>query len=92
MGKEAKFVVRLSIKERLFLNGLVAETRTAKERALRARLFLRADADGSCSTDSQIANAFEISTLKVARLAKALRVGRFGGGVVSATTGDQKTA
>lgn len=70
MGKEAKFVVRLSVNERLFLNGLVAEARTAKERALRARLFLKADADGPCWTDSQIADAFEISTLKVARLRK----------------------
>ena len=70
MGKEAKFVVRLSVNERLFLNGLVAETRTAKERALRSRLFLKADADGPCWTDSQIAEAFEISTLKVARLRK----------------------
>ena len=70
LGKEAKFVVRMSVNERLFLNGLVAEARTAKERALRARLFLKADADGSCWTDSQIADAFEISTLKVARLRK----------------------
>ena len=70
MSKEAKFVVRLSVNERLFLNGLIAETRTAKERALRARLFLKADADGPCWTDSQIADAFEISTLKVARLRK----------------------
>lgn len=70
MGKEAKFVVRLSVNERLFLNGLVAEARTAKERTLRARLFLKADADGPCWTDSQIAEAFENSTLKVARLRK----------------------
>lgn len=70
MGKEAKFVVRLSVNERFVLNCLVAETRTAKERALRVRLFLKADADGPCWTDSQIADAFEISTLKVARLRK----------------------
>lgn len=70
MGKEAKFVVRLSVAERVFLDGLIAESRTAKERTLRARLFLKADADGACWTDSQIAEAFEISTLKVARLRK----------------------
>ena len=70
MGKEAKFVVRLSVNERLFLNGLVAETRTAKERSLRSRLFLKADADGPCWTDWQIADAFDISVLKVARLRK----------------------
>ena len=70
MGKEAKFVVRLTINERLLLNGIVAEARTAKQKSLRARLFLKADADGPGWTDAQIAEAFEISTLKVARLRK----------------------
>ena len=68
MGKAANLTVRLSVNERLFLNGLIAKTRTAKERTLRARPFLKADADGSCWTDSQFANALEISTLTVKRL------------------------
>ncbi len=50
MGKEPKFVVRRSVNERLFWNGLVAETRTENERALRSRLFLKAEADGRCWT------------------------------------------
>ena len=70
MGKEAKFVVRLTMNERLFLNGLVAQTRTARPKSLRARVFLKADADGPGWTDSQIAEALEISPLKVARLRK----------------------
>ena len=70
MGKEAKFVVRLAINERLFLKGLVAQSRTAKSKSLRARLFLKADADGPGWTDSQIAEALETSTLTVARLRK----------------------
>ena len=70
MGKEAKFVVRLTINERLFLNGLVAQTRTARPKSLRARLLLKADADGPGWTDSQIAEALETSPLAVARLRK----------------------
>ena len=70
MGKDAKFVVRLTVTERLMLSGLIAEARTAKVRALRARVFLKADADGPNWTDPQIADAFEISSLTVARLRK----------------------
>ena len=70
MGQEAKFVVRLTISERLFLNGLVAHARTAKPKSLRACLLLKADADGPGWTDSQIAEALETSTLTVARLRK----------------------
>ena len=44
-GTEAKFVVRLTINERLFLKGLVTEARTAKPKSRQARLLLKADAD-----------------------------------------------
>ena len=70
MGKDAKFVVRLTDTERLMLSGLIAEARTAKGRALRARVFLKADADGPNWIDPLIAEAFEISSLTVARLRK----------------------
>ena len=70
MGQEAKFVVRLTISERLFLNGLVAHARTAKPKSRRAWVLLKADADGPGWTDSQIAEALETSTLTVARLRK----------------------
>ena len=63
-------MVRLTINERLFLNGLVAAARTAKPKSLRARLLLKADVDGPGWTDSQIAEALETSTLTVARLRK----------------------
>ena len=45
MGKEAKFVVRLTINERLFLKGLVTGARTAKPKSRPVRLLLKADAD-----------------------------------------------
>ena len=70
MGKEAKFVVRLTIGERVILPGLGDGKRTAKQKSLRAGILLKADVEGLNWTDSQIAEAFEISTLKVARLRK----------------------
>ena len=68
MGTDAKFVVRLSISERVQLEVLLAEPRVAKDRVLRARMLLKADVDGLAWTDSQIAEAFEVTTMTVARL------------------------
>lgn len=73
MGKEAKFVVRLTINERLILKGLVAQARTAKAKSLRARLLLKADVDGPGWTDSQIAEALETRHLDGGSAAKTLR-------------------
>lgn len=70
MGKDAKHIVRLTINERMMLDGLIANSRTSKDRALRARVFLKADADGPNWSDSQIAEAFEISEITVARWRK----------------------
>ena len=70
LGQDAKLVDRLTINERLFVNGLVAKARTAKPKSLRARLLLKADVAGPGWTDSQIAEALETSTLTVARLRK----------------------
>ena len=68
MGTDAKFVVRLSSSERVQLEALLAEPRVAKDRVLRARMLLKADVDGWAWTDSQIAEAFEVTTRTVARL------------------------
>jgi hypothetical protein len=43
MGKEAKYVVRLSHEERSQLENLVARARAAKATRQRARVLLRAD-------------------------------------------------
>ena len=63
-------MVRLTIGERVILPGVVDGTRTAKQKSLRAGILLKADVVGPNWTDSQIAEAFEIRTLKVARLRK----------------------
>ena len=70
MGKAAKFVVRLTIGERVNLHGVVDGKRTAQQKSRRAGLLLKANVEWPNWTDPQIAEAFEIGTLTVARLRK----------------------
>jgi transposase len=72
VGKEAKYVVRLTGEERLWLEQLVSGKRVAAAKALRARMLLKADADGPAWTDSQIAEAFEVGESTVHRLRERL--------------------
>lgn len=74
MGKDAKFVVRLTLEERADLEELVANRRTAAEKSLRARVFLKADESeaGPAWTDTQVIEAFGISRSKVHRLRQRL--------------------
>lgn len=68
MGKEAKVAVRLTIDERFQLEAIVANPKSAQDRALRARLLIKADADGPGWPDARIAEAFEVSVSTVTRL------------------------
>ena len=68
MGKDAKFVVRLSVSERLSLEKLLSQARTAKAKQLRARMLLKVDADGPAWSDPAIAEAFDVSLSTVHRL------------------------
>lgn len=74
MGKEAKWVVRLSAAEREELATVLTTPRAAAERVLRARVLLKADegAHGPAWTDAAIAEAFEISVSKIQRLRQRL--------------------
>jgi len=72
VGKEAKYVVRLTGEERLWLEQLVSGKRVAAAKALRARMLLKADADGPAWTDSRIAEAFEVGESTVHRLRERL--------------------
>jgi len=60
MGKEAKYIVRLTDEERHTLQQLVVGPRVARDKALRARMLLKADVDGPRWQDGQIADAFEV--------------------------------
>lgn len=68
MGKEAKYVVRLTVDERQSLETLTSGSRVAADRALRARILLKADADGDAWCDNEIAEAFDVGLSTIHRL------------------------
>ena len=72
MGKEAKFVVRLTAEERSALQELIGRPRVAADKALRARMLLKADVEGPGWPDAQIAEAFEVGLSTVHRLRQRL--------------------
>jgi transposase len=73
MGKEAKYVVRLTVEERQGLESLLTG-RTAADKVLRARMLLKADVgvEGPGWSDEQIAEAFEVGLSTVHRLRQRL--------------------
>lgn len=74
MGKEAKYVVRLTSGERQTLQAMVDRGQGAADKLLRARMFLKADVsdEGPGWTDEQIAEAFEVGLSTVHRLRQRL--------------------
>lgn len=68
MGKEAKYIVRLTNEERQTLQQLMGGPRVARDKALRARMLLKADVDGPSWHDGQIAAAFEVGVSTLHRL------------------------
>lgn len=72
MGRDAKYVVRLTDDERTVLEALVKAPRVARAKVLRARMLLKADVDGLAWTDAQIVAAFDVSESTVHRLRQRL--------------------
>jgi transposase len=72
MGRDAKYVVRLTDDERTVLESLVKAPRAARAKVLRARMLLKADVDGLAWTDAQIVVAFDVSESTVHRLRQRL--------------------
>jgi len=74
MGKEAKYVVRLTAEERESLEAMVAKGRVAADKLLRARMLLKADVGegGPGWTDEEIVDAFDVSVPTVHRLRQRL--------------------
>jgi transposase len=72
VGKEAKYVVRLTDEERQLLEGLLSAKRVAADRALRARILLKADLGGDAWSDTEIADAFDVGVSTVHRLRQRL--------------------
>jgi len=54
-----KYIVRLTDAERETLAGLLKKQRVAAQKVRRARILLKADADGPNWTDARIADAFD---------------------------------
>lgn len=72
MGKEAKFVVRLTAAERQSLPELIAGKRVAADKLLRARILLKADVEGPAWADPDIAEAFDVGLSTIHRLRQRL--------------------
>ncbi len=67
-----KYVVRLTDAEREILSGLLKRQRVAAQKVRRARILLKADADGPNWTDAKIAEAFDCRTRSVESLRERL--------------------
>jgi hypothetical protein len=67
-----KYVVRLTDAEREILTGLLKRQRVAAQKVRRARILLKADADGPKWTDARIADAFDCRTRSVESLRERL--------------------
>ena len=67
-----KYVVRLSDAERDLLAGLLKQKRVSAQKVRRARILLKADADGPNWTDAKIADAFDCRTHSVECLRERL--------------------
>jgi transposase len=72
MGKEAKYVVRLTGPERQALQELISGKRVAADKLLRARIFLKADVEGPAWSDPEIADAFDVGLSTIHRLRQRL--------------------
>lgn len=72
-----KYVVRLTDAERDMLSELLKRPRVAAQKARRARILLKADADGPNWTDAEIADAFDCRTRTVEGLRERLVTGGF---------------
>lgn len=68
MGKEAKYVVRLSGAERSQLSELVARGRVSATVRQRALILLKADVEGPAWTDAQIAELVQVGLSTVHRV------------------------
>jgi transposase len=72
MGKEAKYLVRLTDPERQALQELIAGKHVAADKLLRARIFLKADVEGPAWSDPEIADAFDVGSSTIHRLRQRL--------------------
>ena len=70
---QKKYLVRLTDAEREILNRLVKTRRVSVQKVRRARILLKADADGPNWADVEIAKAFDCSTRTLEYLRRTTR-------------------
>ena len=70
MALQEKFIVRLTAEQRDELERLAATGKRSAATILRARILLKADAEGPGWADDRIADALDTSTATVARIPK----------------------
>lgn len=63
-----KYIVRLTADERHLLREIVRRQQGSASKVRRAQMLLKADVDGPCWTDAQIAEAFDSRTRTVEKL------------------------
>ena len=69
---QKKYIVRLSIEERLELQGVIKKLKGTSLKVRRAHVLLKADADGPNWTDARIADAFSCRIQTVENLRRRL--------------------
>lgn len=90
MGKEAKYVIRLTEEERAALQDLIGKPRVAAAKAVRARMVLKADVDGPGWSDPKIAEAFEVGLSTIHRLRQRLVEDGLGAALSRRPSGQQR--
>ena len=69
---QKKYVIRLTDAERETLHRVLKQKRVSSQKVRRARVLLKADADGPNWTDAQIAEAFDCTTKTVENIRERL--------------------
>ena len=72
-----KYIVRLTDEERQTLGTVVAKLKGSSQKVRRAQVLLKADADGPCWTDAEIADAFGCRTKTVENIRERFVTGGF---------------
>lgn len=62
---QKKYIVRLTKEERQHLNDVIRKLKGSSQKVRRAWILLKADANGPCWTDAQIADAYSCRTKTV---------------------------
>lgn len=72
-----KYIVRLSAEEKLILEGIVKKLKGGSQKAMRAKILLKADANAQNWADEKIAEAYGCQIRTIENVRKRLVIGGF---------------